>query len=148
MDMHMNEQSNDGMEELIKQKKALEKTVVDSIAKVKELGEKIEEIRRKRPVICPICGKEIALQWRRYASDDGYDSPSRWLTEYEIIHCKNCGYFDWDYHPRRVENWTRAEYDRACANDPSNDPDNKAWKIAKKALDAVKKAKDECEKHI
>jgi len=93
---------------------------------------------------CPHCGNKIEHEKRTYECNDGYDSPSRWIETYKVVHCKNCGFFDYNYLPER------GEYSRTADNNgeysdwssPSYDPDNKQWK------ETLKKIKEQEENKI
>jgi len=99
------------------------------------------DLRWNEQLHCPSCGHKFIHEDRYYPNNDGYDSPSRWIEVYAIVHCKNCGFFD----SKRAG---QLDYSRAKDNageysdwgSPNYDPDYKQWKAT---LEDLKKKEEE-----
>lgn len=78
---------------------------------------------------CPNCGSKVQPEVRRYVDGDPYSS-TKWVRIYDVFHCKNCGWFVYNYLDRT------ARYDKdmafcGCYNmdacEPKYDDDYKNW---------------------
>ena len=85
---------------------------------------------------CQNCGHKLVHEIRYYSDDSGYDSPDRWVNAHKIVHCKNCGFFDFEIRHKQFGHSRKDEDDGKYHGwrGPSNDTDYKIWQKTLKEL--------------